>query len=124
MTPGIHNDTPQEYEDKEKWLTRGSASDRSVSGSGGWAPRVTETLPPRPYFLASQSPSVSVSGDTSYYNQQAADALLERLGVSSHSLDIWTENVRKWISQTIFQVGKLFDLCSFVVNLVRNITVS
>ena len=91
----------QEYEEKEKWLSR-SSSDRSLTG--GWAPRPSETLPPRPYFLATQNQIVSVSGDTSYYNQQAADALLERLGISSHSLDIWTENIRKWISQTIFQV--------------------
>ena len=92
----------QEYEEKEKWLSRGS-SDRSLTG--GWAPRPSETLPPRPYFLATQNQIVSVSGDTSYYNQQAADALLDRLGISPHSLDIWTENVRKWISQTIFQVS-------------------
>ena len=82
-------------------MARGT-SDRSLSS--GWAPRASETLPPRTYFLASQNQSVSVSGDTSYYNQQAADALLERLGVSGPHLDNWTQNIRTWLAQTIFQV--------------------
>eukprot|EP00116_Pleurobrachia_bachei_P001592 sb/3461854/ len=90
----------KEYEEKDKWMARGT-SDRSLSS--GWAPRASETLPPRTYFLASQNQSVSVSGDTSYYNQQAADALLERLGVSAPYLDSWTQNIRTWLARTIFQ---------------------
>jgi hypothetical protein len=58
----------------------------------------------REYCLATQSPHTSAVGDKDD-SQSFSDptSIWNKLNISRDVLDVWTENCRKWIAQTVFQ---------------------
>ncbi|XP_033647233.1 transmembrane protein 209-like [Asterias rubens] len=106
--PAALNSYLKSVEEKERKYNLGS-NESSPSGSPSfWAYNRTATdytpfLRKFQYQLASRSPQspASRSDDPDYPSTYGADTVWGRVDVRRDQLDLWTANLRMWISQTI-----------------------